>query len=77
MLPGKVSIISLLSSKISEEHTKSFYEPTLEAFGGNKDFQLLQVSMFSVQGEQVGGSKKKRGWGLHFSKQEVLTLNLL
>lgn len=61
MLPGKVSIISLLSSKISEEHTKSFYEPTLEAFGGNKDFQLLQVSMFSVQGEQVGGSKRRGG----------------
>lgn len=49
MLLGKVSIVSLLSSKISEEHTKSFYEPTLEAFSGNKDFQLIQVGIEATE----------------------------
>lgn len=40
---GKVSIVALLGSKISEEHTKSFYEQSLSAYNSHPKFQLVQV----------------------------------
>ncbi|KAF6767575.1 ATPase assembly factor ATP10, mitochondria [Kalmanozyma brasiliensis GHG001] len=45
MLRGKVSIVALLGSKISEEHTKSFYADTVAEFQGRKGFQLVQINL--------------------------------
>lgn len=44
MLRGKVSIIALLGSKISEEHTRSTYKQALDTFATHPAFQLVQVS---------------------------------
>lgn len=44
ILRGKVSIVALLGSKLSEEHTKSFYETTMNTFGTHPKFQLVMVS---------------------------------
>lgn len=45
MLFGKVSIIAILTSKVSEEHTRSFYQPTLDRFMDNPNFQLVQINL--------------------------------
>ncbi|KAN0065118.1 Mitochondrial ATPase complex subunit atp10 [Thecaphora frezii] len=45
LFPGKVSVVCLLNSKISEEHTKSFYEETLKAYGDHPKFQLVQINI--------------------------------
>ncbi|KDN52258.1 hypothetical protein K437DRAFT_277671 [Tilletiaria anomala UBC 951] len=45
MLKGNVSILSILTSKISEEHTKSFYQPTLDLYASNPSFRFVQVNL--------------------------------
>ncbi|KAJ9479666.1 Mitochondrial ATPase complex subunit ATP10 [Pseudozyma hubeiensis] len=45
MLRNKISVISLLGSKISEEHTKSFYASTIAKFSGHPNFQLVQINL--------------------------------
>ena len=47
LLRNKVSIIALLGSKISEEHTKSFYSQTLTQFGSHPKFQLVFINLQS------------------------------
>ncbi|CBQ73541.1 related to ATP10-F1F0 ATPase complex assembly protein [Sporisorium reilianum SRZ2] len=47
MLRNKISIIALLGSKISEEHTKSFYADTLAQFATHPKFQLVQINLQS------------------------------
>ncbi|KAJ1038963.1 hypothetical protein NDA11_004289 [Ustilago hordei] len=47
MLRGKVSLVALLGSKISEEHTKSFYESTVATFGSHPRFQLVMINLQS------------------------------
>lgn len=47
LLRNKVTVLALLGSKISEEHTKSAYEDTLAAFGGHPRFQLVQINLQS------------------------------
>lgn len=42
---NKVSIVAVLNSKISEEHTKSFYEESLKLYGTHPKFQLVQVCL--------------------------------
>lgn len=44
---NKISIVALLGSKISEEHTKSFYAPSLAAFANHPKFQLVQINLQS------------------------------
>ncbi|CDR88354.1 related to ATP10-F1F0 ATPase complex assembly protein [Sporisorium scitamineum] len=45
MLRNKISIIALLGSKISEEHTKSFYSPTLHQYASHPNFQLVHINL--------------------------------
>lgn len=45
VLHNKVSVVAVLGSKISEEHTKSFYESTMSSYASNPKFQLVQVSL--------------------------------
>ncbi|PWN39434.1 hypothetical protein IE81DRAFT_294858 [Ceraceosorus guamensis] len=45
MLQGKVSIVSLISSTISEQHTKSFNSETLQVYDNHPSFQLVQVNL--------------------------------
>ncbi|SPO26617.1 related to ATP10 - F1F0 ATPase complex assembly protein [Ustilago trichophora] len=45
LLKNKISIVALLNSKISEEHTKSFYQPAVNSFDTSKDFQLVQINL--------------------------------
>ncbi|SPO40598.1 related to ATP10 - F1F0 ATPase complex assembly protein [Pseudozyma flocculosa] len=45
LFPGKVSVVCLLNSKISEEHTKSFYEQTLRTYGDHPKFQLVMINI--------------------------------
>lgn len=45
ILRNKISVIALLGSKISEEHTKSFYQPTLDTFATHPNFQLVQINL--------------------------------
>lgn len=47
MLRNKISVVALLGSKISEEHTRSFYSDTLQAFGSHPKFQLVQINLQS------------------------------
>lgn len=44
VLRNKVSIVTINNSKISEEHTKSFYEETFKMHASHPLFQLVQVS---------------------------------
>ncbi|WFD33798.1 U3 snoRNP protein [Malassezia cuniculi] len=41
----KVSIVSILTSKVSEEHTRSFYTQAVERFASNANFQLVQINL--------------------------------
>lgn len=45
MLHDKVSIVAILTSKVSEEHTRSFYNQSLERFSSDANFQLVQVNL--------------------------------
>lgn len=45
MLFGKVSIVAMLTSKVSEEHTRSFYQASLDRFGEDPNFQLVQINL--------------------------------
>jgi ATPase complex subunit ATP10 len=45
MLHDKVSIVAILTSKVSEEHTRSFYRQAVERFSANSKFQLVQVNL--------------------------------
>ena len=45
LLSGNVSVLSILTSKISEEHTKSFYQPTLALYASNPKFRFVQVNL--------------------------------
>lgn len=45
LLYGKVSVVCFLTSQMSEQHTKSFYEPTLEMYRGDANFQLVQINL--------------------------------
>lgn len=42
---NKISIVALLGSKISEEHTRSFYSDTLQHYKGHPKFQLVQINL--------------------------------
>jgi ATPase complex subunit ATP10 len=47
MLKGKVSLVCILTSVLSEQHAKSYYEAALELYGSGKDrnFQLVQINL--------------------------------
>lgn len=45
MLPGKVSLVCILTSQVSEQHTKSFYAPTFEVYKDDPNFQLVQINL--------------------------------
>ncbi|WFD30303.1 Mitochondrial ATPase complex subunit atp10 [Malassezia sp. CBS 17886] len=45
MFPGRVSIVAILTSKVSEEHTRSFYVPSYERFRADANFQLVQINL--------------------------------
>ncbi|TBU25951.1 ATP10 protein-domain-containing protein [Dichomitus squalens] len=45
ILDGKVSVVTLLTTRISEIQTAHFVEPTQKAFGSNPDFQLVQINL--------------------------------
>jgi len=42
---GKVSVISMLSTKISEVQTASLVDPTNEAFLHNPNYQFIQINL--------------------------------
>lgn len=44
ILKGKISLVSIMSTRIGQEHTKSWSEPILQAHGNNPDFQFLQIN---------------------------------
>ena len=48
ILKGKISLVSIMSTRIGQEHTKSWSEPILQAHGSNPDFQFVQVSLNNV-----------------------------
>lgn len=41
----KVSVVCLLNTGISTEHTKTFWEPAVEAYGHHPKFQLVQLNL--------------------------------
>ena len=45
MLFGHVSIVAIVTSRVSEEHTRSFYEAALERFRSHPHFQLVQINL--------------------------------
>ncbi|EDP45146.1 hypothetical protein MGL_0135 [Malassezia globosa CBS 7966] len=45
MLMGRVSIVAIVTSKVSEEHTRSFYEAAYERFHTYPHFQLVQINL--------------------------------
>lgn len=45
LVQNKITILALLGTQISVEHTKSFYDKTYEQYRSNPDFQLIQVSV--------------------------------
>lgn len=45
MLQGKVSIVSIITSVVSEQHAKSFSEAALEIYGKDVNFQLVQINL--------------------------------
>ncbi|UZJ52629.1 hypothetical protein CBS101457_001949 [Exobasidium rhododendri] len=45
MLNGKVSVICILTSVLSEQHAKSFYEAALEIYQKDRNFQLVQINL--------------------------------
>ncbi|KAJ3535692.1 hypothetical protein NM688_g6941 [Phlebia brevispora] len=45
LLLGKISIVCMLSSKISEFQTEEFYKPTVEEYSKNPHFQLIQINL--------------------------------
>ncbi|KAJ3967287.1 ATP10 protein-domain-containing protein [Lentinula raphanica] len=47
MCAGKISVISLLNTKISEIHTASFTAPTLDRFSSHPLFNYLQINIQS------------------------------
>ncbi|KDN42958.1 hypothetical protein RSAG8_06484, partial [Rhizoctonia solani AG-8 WAC10335] len=42
---GRITLLSVLSTKISELHAQSFVEQTLERHKGNKNFQYMQINL--------------------------------
>ncbi|CAE6421646.1 hypothetical protein ACGC1H_001847 [Rhizoctonia solani] len=42
---GRITLLSVLSTKISELHAQSFAEHTLEQHKGNKNFQYMQINL--------------------------------
>ncbi|KDQ13412.1 hypothetical protein BOTBODRAFT_33717 [Botryobasidium botryosum FD-172 SS1] len=42
---GKISVVSMLSTKISEMHTQSFVTPTLEKFQFDERFKYIQINI--------------------------------
>lgn len=45
MLYDRISVVAIMTSRVSEEHTRSFYGPSLERFQGHADFQLVQINL--------------------------------
>ncbi|KAH8929657.1 hypothetical protein BT69DRAFT_125135 [Atractiella rhizophila] len=45
MLPGKVSLVSVMSSRISTEHTASFSTLALDKYESNPNFQYIQINL--------------------------------
>ncbi|KAI0754405.1 ATP10 protein-domain-containing protein [Daedaleopsis nitida] len=45
LLQGKVSVVALLTTRMSEIHTAQCIEPTLQAFESNSMFQLVQINL--------------------------------
>ncbi|CAE6429118.1 unnamed protein product [Rhizoctonia solani] len=43
--PGRITLLSMLSTKISELHAQSFVEKTLEQHKANKNFQYMQINL--------------------------------
>ncbi|KAK8854906.1 hypothetical protein IAR55_003645 [Kwoniella newhampshirensis] len=44
LLPGKTSLVSLISTRISEEHVQSFIQPVLEDVEGHPGFSFVQIN---------------------------------
>jgi mitochondrial ATPase complex subunit ATP10 len=44
-LPGKVSIVAILTSQVSEAHVKSFYEQTHLMYRDDPNYQLVQINL--------------------------------
>ncbi|PIL23340.1 hypothetical protein GSI_14651 [Ganoderma sinense ZZ0214-1] len=45
ILEGKVSVVTLLTTRISEIQAAQFVEPTQRAFGSNPHFQFVQINL--------------------------------
>lgn len=45
MLQGKVSVVCIMTSTLSEQHAKSFYEAALEVYKKDRNFQLVQINL--------------------------------
>ena len=45
LLHDRVSVVAILTSKVSEEHTRSFYDQAFGRFSSNSNFQLVQVNL--------------------------------
>ncbi|PWN37978.1 uncharacterized protein FA14DRAFT_166907 [Meira miltonrushii] len=44
-LPGKVSIVAILTSQVSEAHVKSFYEQAHSMYRDDPNYQLVQINL--------------------------------
>ena len=44
LLTGKTSLVSILSTRLSEEHVETFTQPVLADQGDNPDFNYVRVS---------------------------------
>ncbi|WVF72652.1 hypothetical protein IAT40_007470 [Kwoniella sp. CBS 6097] len=44
LLRGKTTIVSIITTRLSEEHEQSFVQPVLEDVAGHPDFNFLQIN---------------------------------
>ncbi|WVQ68199.1 uncharacterized protein L199_006406 [Kwoniella botswanensis] len=44
LLRGKITLVSVIATRLSEEHEQSFTQPVLEDFAGHPEFNFVQIN---------------------------------
>ena len=60
LLTGKVSLVAIQTTRVSEEHVQSFVEPVLEDWEGQPGFQYIIVSPFCVRADSRSTTRRTR-----------------
>ncbi len=45
LMQGNISLLCILTSKVSEEHTQSFYQPALDLYASHPRFRFVQINL--------------------------------